>query len=234
MGLRGRAIGAHIGETRNRGQTEFHATARRVPRGFPRKDTCRNAPCELYLCRVGERGMRVVATAFRAWLLLACLFAAGSGHALPASHSELSSEQSPPAGRDIFAETELYCLALGIFFEGGSTGEPDIGQRHIARVITERAKADRPYWGGKTICGVVFYKRTICQFSFACLPLARRNSKGQFALAPLLRHRGRDARRAQRRTGFLDPLLHERGAFESEIRLLVPERICADREGGHA
>ena len=121
--------------------------------------------------------MRVVATAFRALLLLACLFAAGSGHALPASDSDLSSEQSPPAGRDIFAETELYCLALGIFFEGGSTGEPDIGQRHIARVITERAKADRPYWGGKTICGVVFYKRTICQFSFACLPLARRTPR---------------------------------------------------------
>jgi spore germination cell wall hydrolase CwlJ-like protein len=121
--------------------------------------------------------MRVVANASRAWLLLTCLLAAGSGHALPMSHLDLSSEQAPPVSRDIFAETELYCLALGIFFEGGSTGEPDVGQRHIARVITERAKADRPYWGGKTICGVVFYKRKICQFSFACLPLARRTPR---------------------------------------------------------
>jgi hypothetical protein len=80
--------------------------------------------------------------------------------------------------RDVFAETELYCLALAIYFEGGSTREPEIGQRHIARVITERAKADRPIWGGNTICGVVFYKRSkTCQFSFACLPLARRTPK---------------------------------------------------------
>jgi hypothetical protein len=80
--------------------------------------------------------------------------------------------------RDVFAETELYCLTLAIYFEGGSTHEPEIGQRHIARVITERARADRPIWGGNTICGVVFYKRSkTCQFSFACLPLARRTPK---------------------------------------------------------
>jgi hypothetical protein len=80
--------------------------------------------------------------------------------------------------RDVVAETELYCLTLAIYFEGGSTREPEIGQRHIARVITERAKADRPIWGGNTICGVVFYKRAkTCQFSFACLPLARRTPK---------------------------------------------------------
>ena len=80
--------------------------------------------------------------------------------------------------RDIGAETELYCLTLAIYFEGGSTRESETGQRHIARVITERARADRPYWGGNTICGVVFYKRSkTCQFSFACLPLARRTAK---------------------------------------------------------
>jgi hypothetical protein len=80
--------------------------------------------------------------------------------------------------RDVAAETELYCLTLAIYFEGGSTREPEIGQRHIARVITARAKADRPIWGGNTICGVVFYKRSsTCQFSFACLPLARRTPK---------------------------------------------------------
>ena len=80
--------------------------------------------------------------------------------------------------RDIVAETDLYCMTLAIYFEGGSTFEPEIGQRHIARVITERAKADRSYWGGKTICGVVFYKRKgVCQFSFACLPIARRTPR---------------------------------------------------------
>jgi vacuolar-type H+-ATPase subunit H len=80
--------------------------------------------------------------------------------------------------RDIIAETDRYCLTLAIYFEGGSTFEPEIGQRHIARVITERAKADRRYWGGKTICGVVFYRsKGVCQFSFACLPIARRTPR---------------------------------------------------------
>jgi cell wall hydrolase len=94
---------------------------------------------------------------------------------IPESHPV---QQLDIQSRDFVAETELYCLALAIYFEGGSTREPEIGQRHIARVITARAMADRPYWGGNTICGVVFYKKSkTCQFSFACLPLARRTPK---------------------------------------------------------
>jgi hypothetical protein len=83
------------------------------------------------------------------------------------------------AGRDIAAETALYCMTLGIYFEGGSTFETEVGQRHIARVIAERAKANRRMWGGPTICGVVFHKaKGVCQFSFACLPKARRTARG--------------------------------------------------------
>jgi hypothetical protein len=94
---------------------------------------------------------------------------------IPDSHPV---QQLDIQSRDVVSETELYCLTLAIYFEGGSTYEPEIGQRHIARVITERAKADRSYWGGNTICGVVFYKRAgTCQFSFACLPLARRTPR---------------------------------------------------------
>jgi hypothetical protein len=77
--------------------------------------------------------------------------------------------------RDIRAESQIYCLTLGIYFEGGSTDEPEIGQRHIARVIHERARANLRKWGGSDICDVVFYMRKrVCQFSFTCLPLARR------------------------------------------------------------
>jgi hypothetical protein len=76
---------------------------------------------------------------------------------------------------DVVAETEHYCMALALFFEGGSTGESEHGQRHIARVVMERAKANRRIWGGRTICGVVFHKaKGTCQFTFACLPIARR------------------------------------------------------------
>jgi hypothetical protein len=78
----------------------------------------------------------------------------------------------------VIAETEHYCMTLALFFEGGSTGESEEGLRHIARVIGERAKANRRIWGGSTICGVVFYQaKGVCQFSFACLPLARRTPR---------------------------------------------------------
>lgn len=91
---------------------------------------------------------------------------------------EASALQTPALSRDIVAETELYCLTLGIYFEGGSTDESEEGQRHITQVITQRAKANRAIWGGSSICGVVFHKRAgVCQFSFACLPAARRTPK---------------------------------------------------------
>src|SRR5256714_15309812 len=77
--------------------------------------------------------------------------------------------------RHILAETELHCVALAVYFEGGSTFESEEGQRHIARVVVERARANLNKWGGADPCDVVFYKRAgVCQFSFACLPLARR------------------------------------------------------------
>ena len=90
--------------------------------------------------------------------------------------------------RDIVAESELHCVALAVYFEGGSTFESEDGQRHIARVVVERARANLNKWGGSNLCDVVFYKRGgVCQFSFACLPLARRiprmNAAWQQALA---------------------------------------------------
>src|SRR6266700_3247264 len=80
---------------------------------------------------------------------------------------------------DIVAESRLYCLALAVYFEGGSTAESREGQEHIARVVTARAKDRVNKWGGGEICNVVFYKRGgVCQFSFACLPAARRTPRG--------------------------------------------------------
>jgi spore germination cell wall hydrolase CwlJ-like protein len=91
-------------------------------------------------------------------------------------------EADPAALREIVAETEHYCMTLALFFEGGSTGESEQGQRHIAQVIVERAKANRRIWGGRTICGVVFHQaKGTCQFSFACLPLTRRTPRPSLA-----------------------------------------------------
>ena len=115
-------------------------------------------------------------------LAAGCMLSAPTQLAAPTNAAYLPDVAPPPVITDLFernvvSETDLYCMTLAIFFEGGSTGEPDVGMRHIARVIAERAKANRTEWGGNTICGVVFYKRSKCQFSFACLPLARRTPK---------------------------------------------------------
>ena len=46
-------------------------------------------------------------------------------------------------------------------------------------MVTARAKDRVNKWGGGDICNVVFYKRGgVCQFSFACLPTARRTPRG--------------------------------------------------------
>jgi hypothetical protein len=115
-------------------------------------------------------------------LLAGCLLVIPTKLSAPGNAAYLPDAFPPPVvtdlfERDIVSETDLYCMTLAIFFEGGSTGESETGMRHIARVIAERARANRAYWGGNTICGVVFYKRAKCQFSFACLPLARRTPR---------------------------------------------------------
>jgi spore germination cell wall hydrolase CwlJ-like protein len=109
---------------------------------------------------------------------LLAIFILGSVYAafMPTGNEESPSDDAVP--RDIVGESGLHCVALAVFFEGGSTFETEDGQRHIARVVVERAKADRTKWGGSDLCDVVFYKRGgVCQFSFACLPLARRTPR---------------------------------------------------------
>lgn len=115
--------------------------------------------------------------------------------------------------RDIVAESELHCVALAVYFEGGSTFESEDGQRHIARVVVERARSNLNKWGGANLCDVVFYKRAgVCQFSFACLPLARRiprmNAAWQQALA--IAHdelEGRSAVREETIRYYMNPAL---------------------------
>lgn len=106
-------------------------------------------------------------------------FACAPADARYAPIEETPTLAADPIQRDIVSETRLYCLALAVYFEGGSTRESEEGQRHVARVVHERAKANRRIWGGSGICDVVFYMRGgVCQFSFACLPSARRTPKG--------------------------------------------------------
>lgn len=115
--------------------------------------------------------------------LAACLLSLGAAALAPAHAAYIPPAEldagEPDEQRDMHAETELYCVALAIYFEEGSTSENLEGQRHIARVVIERARADLTKWGGRELCNVVFYKRAgVCQFSFACLPLARRTPRG--------------------------------------------------------
>lgn len=106
-------------------------------------------------------------------LLLATQAVAGVS---PPTPLEAAPERpADPALEKQINDNELYCLTLAVYFEGGSTGESREGQRYIARVVRLRAEANRRIWGGSEICDVVFYhRRGVCQFSFACLRLARR------------------------------------------------------------
>lgn len=126
--------------------------------------------------------------------------------------------------RDIAYETDLYCLALAVYFEGGSTGETEEGQRHIAHVVAARAKANRPIWGGNKICDVVFYKRAkVCQFSFACLPLEKRTVRGGKAW----RYSMQIARdELEGRSGLEDRLLR----YYMNAELTPPKNACRFRK----
>lgn len=117
-------------------------------------------------------------------LYLACAVAGAivigtpaSAHRAPVEEARIALGDPINRDRDIAYETDLYCLALAVYFEGGSTDETEEGQRHIANVVVARARANRQIWGGSKICDVVFYQRNkVCQFSFACLPLAKRTA----------------------------------------------------------
>ena len=107
---------------------------------------------------------------------LAAVFFIGVA-AVGASASYDRSDDPPLIVSDI-SQRDLYCMALAVYFEGGSTAESEDGQRHIARVVHERAKANQKQWGGSDICDVVFHRRAgVCQFSFVCLPEVRRTPR---------------------------------------------------------
>jgi hypothetical protein len=92
---------------------------------------------------------------------------------------EIETSEVTEEPREIVASSHLYCLALAVYFEGGSTAESIEGQQYIARVVTARARDRVSKWGGRDICDVVFYKRGgVCQFSFTCLPKARQTPRG--------------------------------------------------------
>lgn len=123
------------------------------------------------------RGIRLLAVGMAGAALFAAAPApAGFSPLDPAEHAvELLARKSAEVQIN---DNGLYCLTLAIYFEGGSTGEPEEGQRHIARVVHLRAQSNRRVWGGSDLCDVVFYnRRGVCQFSFACLPLARRTPR---------------------------------------------------------
>src|SRR3954470_8737614 len=104
---------------------------------------------------------------------------AGLGNAAYVPTGDEIATESASGEPNIVAESHLHCVALAVYFEGGSTAETPEGQRHIARVVAGRAKANVRKWGGADICDVVFYRRNgVCQFSFACLPVARRTPRG--------------------------------------------------------
>jgi hypothetical protein len=118
-----------------------------------------------------------IAVALSVAIFSVLLFEPGISGYLPTS--DIDKREPDAVAQAIESQSEPYCVALAVYFEGGSTFETEEGQRHIARVVVERGKANLRKWGGTNLCDVVFYKRAgVCQFSFACLPLAQRTPRG--------------------------------------------------------
>ena len=114
-----------------------------------------------------------IATVLSVAIFSVALFVPGISGYIPTS--DIDKREPNIIQQAIDSQSEAYCVALAVYFEGGSTFESEEGQRHIARVVVERGKANLRKWGGTNLCDVVFYKRgAVCQFSFACLPMARR------------------------------------------------------------
>lgn len=76
-------------------------------------------------------------------------------------------------GLYLFVEyDERRCLALNVYHE--AAGEPELGQLLVGYVTVARARENRPYWGGTSICGVVYKKenkngKVVPQFSWTVL-----------------------------------------------------------------
>jgi hypothetical protein len=164
-------------------------------------------------------------------LYLACAVAGATVIGTPASAYRAPVEEPKVAlgdpinrSRDIAYETDLYCLALAVYFEGGSTEESEEGQRHIANVVVARARANRQIWGGAKICDVVFYQRNkVCQFSFACLKIEKRTVRG----GPLWRYSMEIARdELEGRSGLEDKLMR----YYMNASLTPPKNACRFRK----
>jgi spore germination cell wall hydrolase CwlJ-like protein len=79
---------------------------------------------------------------------------------------EVAAQSTAPTGRIKPSDSELRCLAEGIYFE--ARGESFPGQLAVGQVIMNRMASDAY---PDTICGVVYQnedKHNRCQFSFAC------------------------------------------------------------------
>jgi hypothetical protein len=131
--------------------------------------------------REGKRGTGRMQPSTRCGIALAAalsiLVAGGAYAAYDPAVTEAF--EAPTEGADIAVQNRLYCLALAVYFEGGSTAETIEGQQYIARVVHARARDRVRKWGGGDICEVVFYKRKgVCQFSFTCLEKARQTPRG--------------------------------------------------------
>jgi len=82
--------------------------------------------------------------------------------------------------QEIARERTARVLARNIYWEAND--EPVLSQALVAQTTRNRVAKNRTYWGGNTIEGVVFARRTlrdgtiVCQFSWTCDP-AKQNAQ---------------------------------------------------------
>lgn len=115
-------------------------------------------------------------------LLAGGLFAPNTASAMPVLNEKDFARltQQTLTYERIKFENDSHVLALALYWEGGSTGEPVDGMRRIAEVIKTRVALNRSDFGGGEFHDVVYHAhksklgKKVCQFSFACLSSTKR------------------------------------------------------------
>lgn len=82
-------------------------------------------------------------------------------------------------GKRVVEDRNFTALAKNVYWEALAANEPELSARMVARVTTTRTKANKSYWGGGSIHGVVYARAkkpdgtVVCQFTWTCLEVAK-------------------------------------------------------------
>jgi len=109
--------------------------------------------------------------------VLVCLLPVAGGYgAWRVTHSPHKPAVAQPRQQQELSR-DVLALAKNVYWEALAAKEPESSARMVAYVTHNRAKKNRPYWGGSDIYKVVYKRASVrrihCQFSWVCKKQAK-------------------------------------------------------------